>query len=592
MFKRLFLLVIILIIGTASFFIGVKSLNAALETQLPVDVSPASGNVPYGQTQWYGFNAAAGKGYCVIISPSTGNSDLYLFDSYFSLRTASKNTGTAIEKFWYGQSASGTFHIASYGVGNPSSNYTVQVITAPYVATATPSSGASGVLVTLNGFGFADVRGTSYVKFGTVTATNYSLWTNRQIKVYVPSGVPSGNIQIVVYVASKASNPKTFTSQGALSSDGSMWRYDLGRTGNYPNGPTSLPLSLKWSYPLGAGSSAPTVANNILYVGSDKLYALDASTGILKWSYSATYYDGGYSYRDYFWGWPPAVAGNIVYMGSSSGRLYALDANTGSLKWVYYAPQQPPGYAYIKSSPTVFNNVVYCNVARDQANGDMIYALDANTGVLKWSYSVGVKITIIGSLAASNNTLYFGTYPGPSKLYALDASTGSVKWTYIMVNQTTTGTPTVVNGVVYIAAMDHTAGSKIFALDASIGSLKWQTGSLSWFYNLAITNGLIYASSINRYGLSVFDANTGAYKWGWFGASGDASSAPSVSNGLVYLGNGATLYILDAYTGSLKWSYLLENGVSGVEQSPIIYGGKVYIRTDDNGGVSKVYCFG
>ena len=49
-------------------------------------------------------------------------------------------------------------------------------------------------------------------------------------------------------------------------------------------------LSLKWSYATGAHivGSSPAVANGVVYIGSEdnNIYALDASTGALLWSYA------------------------------------------------------------------------------------------------------------------------------------------------------------------------------------------------------------------------------------------------------------------------------------------------------------------
>jgi len=190
MFKKLSYALGVLIFGLSFLFVG-KAFSA-LETQLVADTSPNSDNVAYLQTQWYGFTATGGKGYSVTLAPTSGNANLYLFDTSFSLVGYSANTGTTADKVWYGQSSSGPMHIAAYGLYNLSSNFTIQLTTAPYVKTITPTSGGAGTLVTLTGYGFGSARGTSYVQFGTIQAINYSSWTNTEIKVYVPSGCGNG----------------------------------------------------------------------------------------------------------------------------------------------------------------------------------------------------------------------------------------------------------------------------------------------------------------------------------------------------------------------------------------------------------------
>jgi len=551
----------ILIFITALGFIFVKPANSALETQLLVDVSPSTDYVPYTQTQWYGFSAIGGKGYCVILSPSTGNSNLYLFDTNFNWVGYSKNTGTTQDKVWYGQSTTGPFHLACYGVANPSTNYTIQVIAAPYVKIISPTSGSAGTLVTLYGFGFGDTQGSSFVKFGVVNATSYYSWANTQIKVYVPAGISAGAIQVVVYVASRPSNPINFTSTN-ISSEGTMFRYDLARTGNYPNGPTSLPLNVKWSYYLGGGATnyTPIIANNIVYVDSwDKLYALDANTGALKWSY---YFGGGFS-NSYS---SPAVAGGIVYVGRFS-TLYALDATTGSLKWKYDA-----GGSYI-TSPAVLNGIAYFATASSK-----MFALDAMNGSLKWTYLASGLIQYPPAIA--NGVIYFGD--NNRKIYALYANNGAVKWIYTLPTSfSITGTPAVFNGVVYFGAYLY-----LYAVDANTGTLKWSQAG--YYLTPAISNGVIYIPTHSYPGIRALDANTGVTKW-YLGDIRGGFSTAAVSNGLVFTLRGdGKIDALDANTGNPKWSYAIGASFDGV-LSPVIYNGKVYVVGEDR---SKLYCFG
>jgi outer membrane protein assembly factor BamB len=63
-------------------------------------------------------------------------------------------------------------------------------------------------------------------------------------------------------------------------------------------------------------NSSPDVVNGVVYVGSSdsKLYALDAISGTLKWSYTT----GGSIDSS------PAVANGVVYAGSHDDSLYAF----------------------------------------------------------------------------------------------------------------------------------------------------------------------------------------------------------------------------------------------------------------------------
>lgn len=65
-----------------------------------------------------------------------------------------------------------------------------------------------------------------------------------------------------------------------------------------------------------------------------------------------------------------AVDAGVVYLGASDGNVYALNATTGALLWSY----NPDGYP-INSTPVVANGAVYVTVG----NGEVV-ALNASTG--------------------------------------------------------------------------------------------------------------------------------------------------------------------------------------------------------------------
>ena len=63
----------------------------------------------------------------------------------------------------------------------------------------------------------------------------------------------------------------------------------------------------------------------------------------------------------------PTVLDGVVYVGSEDGNVYAADAATGALRWSYQTG------AGVHSSPTVLDGVVYIG------SGDSyLYALDAS----------------------------------------------------------------------------------------------------------------------------------------------------------------------------------------------------------------------
>ena len=147
-----------------------------------------------------------------------------------------------------------------------------------------------------------------------------------------------------------------------------------------------------------AGNGSPTVANGVVYLGSN---ALNASTGNLLWSNTTVADVEG----------TPALADRVVYVESyTDGGVYALDAATGAVLWVYHT-----NFPYLKSSPAVANGVVYIG-----AMDFNVYALDAKTGAKLWSYNVGDYLD--SSPTVANGMVYIGCNNG--KMYAFGLPDG------------------------------------------------------------------------------------------------------------------------------------------------------------------------
>ena len=295
--------------------------------------------------------------------------------------------------------------------------------------------------------------------------------------------------------------------------------------------------SLKWKYQTGAGvSSTPAVSEGLVFTVShdDNIYALDAETGALKWKYQT----------DGCWLYSPAVCEGVVYVGNTNGYLYALYANTGNLKWKYQTG------AEVSSTPAISEGVVYVG------SGYYVYALDATTGILKWKYQIGNTsspadsvstpavlggvVYIGGASFDPENWMYYG------HVYALDATTGTLKWKY---PTTAIGnSPAVSGGVVYFSPIDN----DVYALDASTGNLKWiyhTTYSVS--SSPAVSGGVVYVTSSNDGNLYALDASTGRLKWNYeIGVSSNSQKFTVVSNGVVYVSSDSTVYAFTPATSN------------------------------------------
>lgn len=125
----------------------------------------------------------------------------------------------------------------------------------------------------------------------------------------------------------------------------------------------------------------------------------------------------------------------IIYINPYGNLFYAIDSETGGIKWSF--DKSKYGEIWEESSGPVTDKT---NVYFGSYNGNL-FALDKKTGQLKWNYTVPVDIaneidkgftksptSIFGSPAVNKDTVYFGAVDG--YLYAVDAKTGQQKWRY------------------------------------------------------------------------------------------------------------------------------------------------------------------
>lgn len=178
----------------------------------------------------------------------------------------------------------------------------------------------------------------------------------------------------------------TFTTGGAVETspavvDGIVY---FGSDDGYVYAFDAAKGNLIWNYSTGGPvQSSPAVVDGVVYVGgylSHAVFALNAYTGELVWrSPTDSIYPNQIS--------STAVANGLVYVnvnnveGGGGGRLYALNASTGNLKW-QYSPM--PG-AWLSSSPAVYAGKVYI-----ETSAGVVVALDAASGKHHGSTRLGL----------------------------------------------------------------------------------------------------------------------------------------------------------------------------------------------------------
>ncbi len=183
-----------------------------------------------------------------------------------------------------------------------------------------------------------------------------------------------------------------------------------------------------------------------------EIKALGIRRGKIRWSYST----GAKIYST------PATAGKAVIAASAGGMVHALDLRSGRLLWSFDSEQ-----------PTVASPVISDGKVFITGSSGKCYALSLTDGRILWSNSMidGFVETIP---LIYKGMLIFGTWN--NHLYALDTETGEIKWdwnngyTNRMLSPAAC-VPVATGGRVFIVAPDR----KMASLDALTGKVIWHS---------------------------------------------------------------------------------------------------------------------
>lgn len=220
---------------------------------------------------------------------------------------------------------------------------------------------------------------------------------------------------------------------------------------------------LVWTFAAGNKLwSRPAVSGGRLYQASmdHKLYALDAATGRLLWTFDKATAPIGVV---------PAVVGDTLYFGAFDNSFYAVDAATGAVKWKTTLD------GWLWSDPLVVDGTVYAADVRGR-----LHALKADTGAVKWWFET--RNAVRAQPIIEGNTLYvvsLDTY-----VYAIDlnglkpAADGKIeykdsarKWRDdVGLGRRLTSTPVVASGSLWVPLFDGDV--KVQSLDLGNGARK------------------------------------------------------------------------------------------------------------------------
>jgi polyvinyl alcohol dehydrogenase (cytochrome) len=287
-----------------------------------------------------------------------------------------------------------------------------------------------------------------------------------------------------------------------------------------------------------------------------------------------------------------------MYIGGGDSKLYALNAATGAVLWSYDVGGNPDTFLW--DSPAVFGNSVYIGVSSfgdcPLTQGQMLQ-INRVTGALQNTFNVvpngctGGGVWSSPTLDAAAGTIYFTTgtpspdcpsTPGGPSMLELRASDLSLvgSWTIPPAAQTPDAdfgaTPTLFNGVIggqsvpLVGAIDKNGIFYAFKRDALPSGPVWQTriatGGPDPFGNgpispAAFDGTTLYVGGDNTSGctgtVNALNPSTGAFIWKHcFTDGGYVEGAVTVtSGGVVAVGEGSNIAVVSAATGASVFTY-------------------------------------
>ncbi|MBB5939647.1 outer membrane protein assembly factor BamB family protein [Streptomyces zagrosensis] len=302
----------------------------------------------------------------------------------------------------------------------------------------------------------------------------------------------------------------------------------------------------------------PAVAGDLLYVTSFEVHALDTGTGRRV-----------FKTRDV--AWAMAVSGGRIH-ASDGTTLYALDAADGAERWRLATD----GWVY---SLSVDRGTVVTGT-----RGGGVQAWEAANGELLWE-KTGAQTdfeTPESGPAIHGDTVYVWS---DARLRALEARTGVERWSYPVGDAASCGGVPVrllhaPDGVAYV-----TAGTRVLAIDIARGDVRWRFEAPAVFLSppayapgAAVAGGGIYIADYlgTVYAL---DATNGRDRWRIATEPRQSIEPVLVAAGSVHLGSGGALYTLDAVTGTPKWRFAAGGEVIG---APVVADGRVHFGSADH----------
>jgi outer membrane protein assembly factor BamB len=230
------------------------------------------------------------------------------------------------------------------------------------------------------------------------------------------------------------------------------------------------------------------------------------------------------------------VSDGAALFGCAKGILYAVDAGSGELRWTFDAGSK------LYNAPAVLDDTACLGCS----NG-FVYAVNVGTGKEVWKFETGGGICFPPAL--NNGVAYACSHD--NSMYLIDIASGTqvgrIEEQYALCC-----TPSIHNGVIYYPDW----GGNLHALIGGGNEKAWsviENRKSKWFAAPSIAGGTAYFVKFDST-LAAIDVETGRARW-TFEADGVLSRTPAVKDNIVvFTSVDSHVYALDASNGKPMWN--------------------------------------
>ncbi len=238
----------------------------------------------------------------------------------------------------------------------------------------------------------------------------------------------------------------------------------------------------------------------------------------------------------------PAVAEDLVYVGTYGGQIYALNADTKAVRWVY------PRATNASIGGIVGNLVVVDDTIYVGSSNGKVYALNTTTGDLKWEFDTGEKIWT--TPVVDEGVVYIGSFN--RDLFALSSQDGSQIWK-VELPTAMCSTPVVYKDKLIFGAFDRF----LYTADKSDGRIRELFQGGNWFWAKPVIKGnIIYAACLDK-SVYAINADTGIAQWKQ--TTGAVASNPVLVNDLlITISKSGEMQFINADSGVIERTVSIE----------------------------------